>query len=180
MALRRLIAAEVHAPLASGVGRYFDAFAAFGLGRPRVSFEGQLAMAWEQAADPAEARPYPYAIEDAEPLLRVDLRPTVRAAIDELLSGRSAGTIAARFHETLIAATADLVFAVVRARGAMPVVLTGGCFQNVRLTEGLARVLGRDLALYVHGAVPPGDGGIALGQLAVADAVVRRGGESCA
>ena len=66
----------------------------------------------------------------------------------------------------------------------MPVVLTGGCFQNVRLTEGLARVLGGDLSVYVHGQVPPGDGGIALGQLVIADAVLRNplddGGVPCA
>ena len=180
MAVRRMIAAEVHAPLASGAGRYFDAFGAIGLGRPRVSFEGQLAMAWEQAADPSETRPYPYAVQSAEALWRVDLRPTVRAAIDELLSGRSIGTLAARFHETLVAATADVVRAVGRSRGTMPVMLTGGCFQNVRLASGLARALASDFAVYVHGHVPPGDGGIALGQLVVADAGVRsRGGVAC-
>jgi hydrogenase maturation protein HypF len=66
----------------------------------------------------------------------------------------------------------------------MPVVLTGGCFQNVRLVEGLARSLSPDLTVVVHGCVPPGDGGIALGQLAIADAVLRnpshRGGVPCA
>jgi len=182
--VRRMIAAEVNAPLASGAGRYFDAFGAFGLGRPRASFEGQVAMAWEQIADAAETRPYAFAVDTAQPVWRIDLRPTVRAAVGELVSGRSASSVAARFHETLTAATADVVRMIVRVRGAMPVVLTGGCFQNVRLTEGLARSLGDSLAVYIHGQVPPGDGGISLGQIAIADATLRNpfphGGVPCA
>jgi hydrogenase maturation factor HypF (carbamoyltransferase family) len=183
--VRRMIAAAVNAPIASGAGRYFDAFGALGLGRARASFEGQVAMAWEQAADASETRPYPFAIDTTPPVWRVDLRPAVRAVVSDLLSGRPASSIAARFHETLAAATADVVWMIVRARGAMPVVLTGGCFQNVRLTEGLARSLGSCLAVYVHRQVPPGDGGIALGQLAIADAILRKssaqtGGVRCA
>jgi hydrogenase maturation protein HypF len=182
--VRRMLAAGVNAPVTSGAGRYFDAFGALGLGRPRASFEGQVAMAWEQAADVAETRPYPFAVDTGQPVWRIDLRLTARAAVGDLLSGRPVPGIAARFHETLAAATADVVRMIVRARGAMPVVLTGGCFQNVRLTESLARVLGADLTVLVHGQVPPGDGGVALGQLAVADAVLRdprpQGGVPCA
>jgi hydrogenase maturation protein HypF len=182
--VRQMIASELNAPLASGAGRYFDAFGALGLGRPSASFEGQVAMAWEQAADPSETRPYPFAIDTASPLWRLDLRSTARVAIDELLSGRAVSSIAARFHETLVAATADIVWTIVRARGAMPVVLTGGCFQNIRLTESLARSLGAGLAVHVSGQVPSGDGGIALGQLMIADAILcnpsPQGGVPCA
>ena len=182
--VRRMIAAGVNAPTASGVGRYFDAFGALGLGRPTASFEGQVAMAWEQVADPSETRPYPFAVDTTERPWRIDLRATVRAAVGNLLDGRAVSGVSARFHETLVAATSDVVRMVARARGAMPVVLTGGCFQNVRLTEGLARSLSADLSVHVHGEVPPNDGGIALGQLAIADAVVRsrsvQGGVPCA
>jgi hydrogenase maturation protein HypF len=182
--VRRMLAGGINAPVTSGAGRYFDAFGALGLGRRFASFEGQVAIAWEQAADIGETRPYPFTVDTGQLLWRVDLRPTARAAVGDLLSGRPVPGIAARFHETLVAATADVVRMIVRARGAMPVVLTGGCFQNVRLTESLARVLGADLAVLVHGQVPPGDGGVALGQLAVADAVLRnahpQGGLPCA
>jgi hydrogenase maturation protein HypF len=53
----------------------------------------------------------------------------------------------------------------------MPVVLTGGCFQNARLAEGVKRRLQGDFDVHLHCEVPPGDGGIALGQALVADAV---------
>ena len=55
-------------------------------------------------------------------------------------------------------------------------VLTGGCFQNARLAEGILRELSGLFAVYTHAHVPPGDGGLALGQALVADAVARRGG----
>jgi hydrogenase maturation protein HypF len=61
---------------------------------------------------------------------------------------------------------------VARTCGPLPVVLTGGCFQNRRLAAGLVEALGRDLDVHLHERVPPGDGGIALGQAFVATATV--------
>ena len=174
--VRRMIATGTNAPLASGAGRYFDAFGALGLARPVAHFEGQVAMQWEQAAGAIAAKPYAFAVDDSEPTRRIDLRPAVRAAANDVASSRDIGTIAARFHETLVASTVEIIRALGRA---LPVVLTGGCFQNVRLAESLARALARERKVYLHGQVPPGDGGIALGQLAIADAQTR-GGSSCA
>ena len=60
-----------------------------------------------------------------------------------------------------------------RGTGALPVVLTGGCFQNAFLAERIATELSGSFKVYLHGQVPPGDGGLALGQALVADAVAR-------
>jgi hydrogenase maturation protein HypF len=69
-----------------------------------------------------------------------------------------------------VGATADVVRAAGREHGQVPVVLTGGCFQNPRLAEDLAGALAADFSVYLHSRVPPGDGGIALGQAIVAAA----------
>jgi hydrogenase maturation protein HypF len=66
---------------------------------------------------------------------------------------------------------AALVWRSARDHGNLPVVLTGGCFQNARLAEGVLRRLQGDFDVRLHGEVPPGDGGIALGQALVADAL---------
>jgi hydrogenase maturation protein HypF len=66
---------------------------------------------------------------------------------------------------------AALVRRAARDHGRLPVVATGGCFQNARLAEGVLRRLQGDFDVRLHGEVPPGDGGIALGQALVADAV---------
>jgi hydrogenase maturation protein HypF len=97
----------------------------------------------------------------------------VRGLIEELLLGGPAARLSAKFHDTVVHATAALV-ALVRERvGNLPVVLTGGCFQNARLAEGLAASLLPEGPVYLHREVPPGDGGIALGQVLVADATTR-------
>jgi hydrogenase maturation protein HypF len=169
--IAQMLRTQLNTPRARGVGRYFDAIGALGLARPRARHEGQIAVAWNQIADPAERRPYPWDLDRRPTVPEIDLRPAVRAIVANLAGGTPAPIVSARFHETLIAATA----AVVRDAGPLPVVLTGGCFQNRRLAEGLVAALdGRDVRL--HREVPPGDGGIALGQAVVADAVIRGGG----
>jgi hydrogenase maturation protein HypF len=91
------------------------------------------------------------------------------------VDGRPVGEIAARFHATLIAASAEVVLLAADLTGPLPVVLSGGAFQNSILPGGIHRALGRHLAVHLHREVPPGDGGIALGQAVVAAALVERG-----
>jgi hydrogenase maturation protein HypF len=172
--VRRMIAGGFNTPLAHGVGRYFDALGAIVLGRSLSRYEGQVALEWNLAADPGERRRYPFTIEEGRGgrPAQLDLRPLVRAAVADLIEGRPASTISGRFHATLAQATAELVALAVARAGRLPVVLTGGCFQNARLAEDAQRALA-PLAVHLHREVPPGDGGIALGQALVADAWVR-------
>jgi len=170
----RMIHRRFNAPLAHGVGRYFDAFGALVLGRPYASYEGQIAFELDAAADPAERRRYDYAIDQAPSPWQVDMRAAVRAAVFELLGGEAPSLIAARIHNTLAAASIDLIRAAARGAGRLPVVLSGGCFQNARLAESIQRGLQPEFAVHLHERVPPGDGGIALGQACVAAARARR------
>jgi hydrogenase maturation protein HypF len=154
------------APLAHGVGRWFDAAGALILGLHQSRFEGDVAMRWNLCADPGEHMRYPFEIAGGV----IDLRPMVRALVEDHLSGRMPATISARFHETLIAAAVELLWP---HPWELPVVLAGGCFQNPRLAEGIAkklRQLGR--RVYLPSKIPPGDGGLALGQALVANALV--------
>jgi hydrogenase maturation protein HypF len=166
----RMIASGVSCPLARGVGRYFDGFGALGLERPRAGYEGQVAVAWDRIAGDASPAPYPFVIDRACEPAEIDLRPTVRAAVADVIDQVSPAEISARFRATLVCATADAV----AGTGYLPVVLTGGVFQNQRLAERVVRAL-PEHQVHLHGAVPPNDGGIALGQALVADAVVRKG-----
>jgi hydrogenase maturation protein HypF len=172
--VRRMIAAGLNTPRAHGVGRYFDAVAALSLGRPLSAYEGQLPAALEWAADPGIGEAYPFELDlEAEPW-QVDLRPLVRAAVADLVAGCGAPIVAARFHEALAAAAAALLAEAVQRLGPRPIVLGGGCFQNARLVEAILRRVG--VPVYLPRRVPAGDGGLALGQAVVADAVIRDGG----
>jgi hydrogenase maturation protein HypF len=173
-----LLRARLNAPLARGAGRYFDAFGALFLGRRRAAFEGQIALEWDQAADPSETRRYPFEIADVDGLRELDLRPAFRAAVRDALNRVAPGMISAAFHNTLVEATAALVRAAAAVHGRLPVVASGGCFQNARLAERVRAALVPEFDVRLHGDVPPGDGGIALGQAVIADARVR-GSEPC-
>ncbi len=170
---RRMIAADLQAPLAHGVGRYFDAFGAIALAKSESRYEGEVAMQWGFAADPAERRAYPLALDDRSGVVAVDLRQAVRAAVGDILGGRPASAVSGRFHATLRAAALEMVRLAERQVGRVPVVLSGGCFQNARLLEDLRAALAPGSRLLTHEHVPPNDGGIALGQAVVAAAQLR-------
>jgi len=162
--LLAILARGVRCPRTSSMGRLFDAVAAL-CGLPAViSFEGQAAMALEFAADETEHEAYPLPLSDGTPAV-ADWEPLIRAVLADRASCEPVGRIAARFHNAL----AEMAVAVAARHGSSRVALTGGCFQNVLLTEKVrARLLESGFAVYTHCQVPPGDGGIALGQLYVA------------
>jgi hydrogenase maturation protein HypF len=167
--IRRMIARNFNAPLARGVGRLFDALGAIVLTRPDSRYEGEVAMLWNLAADPNEHGRYEMVIRDGVAPWEIDPRPMVKAAVLDFIGGVDPATISAKFHNSI----ADVTIEVVRAANPdnLPVVLSGGCFQNARLAESV--LAGLPGAVMNH-LIPPGDGGLALGQAIVADAIHRR------
>jgi hydrogenase maturation protein HypF len=143
-------------PLASGMGRLFDAVAALLGVRETVTYEGQAAIELEHLAGDTHAEPYEWRFGDPTDLV-------TRCYLD-LEAGRDRHEIAAAFHETIAAAAA----AVCSAPPAT-VVLSGGSFQNLRLLRATRRRLDeRGFRVLTHRRVPPNDGGISYGQAAVA------------
>lgn len=166
-----------NAPLASSAGRLFDAVASIlGLGDV-AGYEGQSAIALEQRADPAEAAAYPASLLD-DGLLTIDSADLVRAVVQDLRAGADPGAISARFHNGLAAAAAAACVRLRAGTGLTTVALSGGVFQNRLLLGRLAGTLEeRGFRVLTHRQVPPNDGGISLGQAAVAaarDAAGRR------
>ena len=172
-AVRRMIARNFNTTPARGVGRYFDAIGALVLNMPLAHYEGEVALQWNLVADEAEGGRYPIVIRDGVAPWEIDPRPIVRGVFDDLFGHCSPATISARFHNTLSAATIELARAALALHGDMPVVLSGGCFQNARLAESILDGLRPDVRVFMNRNVPPGDGGIALGQAFVADATLR-------
>jgi hydrogenase maturation protein HypF len=170
-AVRAILASDAPLPLARGVGRYFDAFGALFLARAHATFEGQIALEWNQAANPLVTAVLPFGMTAVDGLLTIDLRPTLRAAIANRLAGESLSTISAAFHNTLAEATAAVVRSTAARWGSLPVVASGGCFQNARLAESVRDALAPEHEVLLHSDVPPGDGGIALGQAVIANAM---------
>lgn len=170
-AVRAVLGSGVACPIAHGVGRLFDAVGALLLAQPQASFQGELAMALEAAARGRSGQTYPYALDCARTPWQLDWRPALRALVSDLLAGRPRYEIAQRFHGTLVDAGAALVREASRRYGLRTVALSGGCFQNRILVEGLIAGLGREHEILRHAQLPPGDGGLSLGQALAADAM---------
>jgi hydrogenase maturation protein HypF len=170
--LSGMLEGGVNSPVTTSAGRLFDGVAALlGLAQ-RAAFEGQAAMALEHLAARESGRPaawgYPVALDGspAEGLV-LDWRPLLLELLRDLGRGTAAERVAGRFHRGLAAA----VVAAAEAVGEPRVALTGGCFQNRLLTEELARRLAAaGFQVLLHRRVPPNDGGVSLGQVAVAAA----------
>ncbi|MCA1664983.1 MAG: carbamoyltransferase HypF, partial [Myxococcales bacterium] len=168
VAVQRLSASASLAPAATGAGRWFDAVASLAAVRDEVSYEGQAAIELEAAAADGEHAPYPFALEPTTPFV-IDLRPTVRAVAADVEDGVAVSAIAARFHETMARTIVAGCRATRASTGLEAVALSGGCFHNRRLTERAAALLAVDgFETLIHRRVPPGDGGLALGQAAIA------------
>ncbi len=170
--VRQMISQGVNAPLARGAGRWFDAAGAIGLGRRRATFEGQAAMEWNNtAAGGARGGRYPFEFSrPSSQLIELDLRPLIRELANDTIAQRPVSEISAAFHDALAEATAAMVRQIAQLHGRRPVILTGGCFQNARLAETIRTLLTPEFDVFLHRDVPCGDGGIALGQAAIAAA----------
>jgi hydrogenase maturation protein HypF len=167
-AVAALCRSGVAAPLTTSAGRLFDAVAALCGLRAEVTHEGQAAMELEAVARLDERGAYPLPLREG----RLDARETVRALVDELAAGADVGLVAARFHNALAAATASACAELAESRGLGTVVLSGGVFQNRLLLERTAAALdGAGLRVLLPRLLPPNDGGIAYGQVAVAAAL---------
>ena len=167
-----MLASNVNSPVTTSAGRLFDAVASLLGVAQRSTFEGQAAMRLEWTADPAETTAWPLPVVDGtdaggKPRAVVDWAPLVEALLLDLELGVPVPLLAARFHNALAGAIVEVAGRV----GCPRVALTGGCFQNRLLPERAAEGLrAAGFEVLLHRRVPPNDGGIALGQVAVAAA----------
>ncbi len=160
-----MVQGGINSPLTSSTGRLFDAVSALLGIRHEVNYEGQAAIELEQVAAEGEGGEYPYAIEEEEGRLILDPLPTILQIVEEIRKREDPSLIAARFHNTLARATAEMISKMREATGLSEVVLSGGCFQNHLLLGRICHLLEeRDFRVWIHRKVPPNDGGIALGQ----------------
>jgi hydrogenase maturation protein HypF len=176
-----LIRRDVRTFSTTSVGRLFDAAAAL-LGFTReITFEGQAAMWLEQLARCARltgrlAEPYPFPYAEGE----LDFRPLLESVVRDRVRGRDIAEIARAFQLGLSQGLSDALVAICGEQNLGVVVLSGGVFQNELLLEDLNRgsfapldgrmrpSLRESLQIWTNHAVPPNDGGISLGQAAMA------------
>ncbi len=165
----RQVDRRINSPLTSSLGRLFDAVAALlGLCKT-VSYEGQAAIALEMIADEDTKETYPYGIREVDGKWLILLAPLFQELLGDIEGNIPPGKIAGKFHQTIVEIGVDIC-SLIRARGGpRKVALSGGVFQNRLLLHRLREALDEaGFQVLTHRLVPCNDGGLALGQAAVA------------
>jgi hydrogenase maturation protein HypF len=155
---------NINCPLSSGAGRLFDAVSAL-LNVCTVSqFHAEAPMRLETAARPGEEGSYPYAKGEV-----IGTGPVIESIVKDIREGVDVGLISSRFHNTVCSIILDTVTGIEKDRGIQKVALSGGSFQNRYVSARIENQLGANgFEVLLPLQLPANDGGIALGQLAVA------------
>ena len=159
------------------MGRLFDAVSAICGICLRATYEGQAAIELEMLADSGEVGEYewPFFPNPDETPLAIDPAPVIRAVARDVQAGVDVSTIAARFHNTVARMVAEVCNKLREQTGLNEVALSGGVWQNVLLLERTLNLLQKSgFTVYTHRLVPPNDGGLSLGQAAIANARLRQ------
>ncbi len=169
--IERMLDTGVGCSPTTSMGRLFDAVSSILDVRHVVDYEGQAAIELEALAATAPAG----SAQEWEPSVSDDLvldpALTIRAAVAAVRSGRDRASAARAFHEGLAVGVARMAILARERHGISTVGLTGGVFSNSLLTDACQERLSREgFTVLIHHLVPPSDGGLALGQVAVAAA----------
>jgi hydrogenase maturation protein HypF len=174
--IQKMIAARFNSPLTSSAGRLFDAVAAMLGLRDAATYEAQAAIRLEAAADRNVRESYAFAIAAKEKPWKLSF--DLRAILNDKRADMPVSWIAGKFHNTVAAAVVQVCRRIREQRVLNRVALSGGVFQNElllrRTVEGLQA---QKFEVFTNQLVPPNDGGLALGQIAVA---AERKSRSCA
>jgi len=174
--VRQQLEKRLNAPLTSSMGRLFDAAAALCGVLQEVTYEAQAAIWLEAGADADETAAYPFAIargEDGSYLF--DPEPLLIALLADLRGGVPVPILSARFHNGVADLVRDICLLAREETGIATATLSGGVFQNATLLRAAGeRLRHAGFAVLTHELVPPNDGGLALGQAAIAAFTVRQ------
>jgi len=170
--LRSMVAAGVNSPETSSMGRLFDAMAGLLCLRDTVNYEGQAAIELETIADRDVKEFYEFVISGSE----ISAQNVIRCAVQDLLDGVSHSEISGKFHLSVANLISRMAQSIRAEHGLNRVALSGGVFQNMLLLKHVFALLrNAGFEVFTHSRVPTNDGGISLGQVAVANARANSG-----
>ncbi|MBW4434966.1 MAG: carbamoyltransferase HypF [Pelatocladus maniniholoensis HA4357-MV3] len=176
--LNQLVSKNINSPLASSVGRLFDAVAAaIGICREECNYEGQAAIEMEALVDqnilnnPEENQKYSFEIRILDNIYCIDPSPMWKALLDDLQQQTDLKVIATKFHIGLAQTIVNMVNYLSQQHHIKTIVLSGGVFQNRILLEQVTNYLKTsDINILTHSLTPCNDGGLSLGQAVIAAA----------
>ena len=168
--LRTQLEKKINTPQTSSMGRLFDAAAALAGVRQSVNYEAQAAIEFEALVDPDEGGSYLFERGQAQ----IDIRRAIEALVADVLTGVTIPVVSAKFHNGLAQLALELCQRLRIVNNVNEVALSGGVWQNITLLRRTLSLLQKDgFVVYIHHQVPTNDGGLSLGQAAIAASRLR-------
>jgi hydrogenase maturation protein HypF len=172
--IAKMLSKRINSPLTSSVGRLFDAISALLDICSSVNYEGQAAIELEMAiksvqAVKSEEESYDYEIEKRGQIYIIDPIPIIKGVLKDLQREIPISVISEKFHNTIAGIIVEMCRRISQETNRKRVVLSGGVFQNMfLLRKTVTELHSEDFKVYTHHRVPTNDGGISLGQAAIA------------
>jgi len=174
--IKKMIHKGINSPMTSSMGRLFDAVSALVGIRKKIYYEGQAAIELEMAAG-EEASGYPFDLQELDGNTLILIEPIFRGIVSDLELGVSVASISSKFHNTIAKIILNMCLKIRKTSGLDRVALSGGVFQNSLLLENTYVLLDKNnFKVFTQHRVPPNDGGIALGQVVIANEQAKREG----
>ena len=168
-----MIESKVNCPQTSSMGRLFDAVSSI-IGRTdQVTYEGQAAIELEAISDLDIQDAYSYTIIKQQDMYIIEPYEMLREVLQDKLNGVASKIMAAKFQNSVVALSARLCTYLRKDTGINEVALSGGVFQNTYLLKKISHNLETEgFVVYTHTHLPSNDGGVAIGQIIIANAII--------
>jgi hydrogenase maturation protein HypF len=168
--LRTQLERKINTPMTSSMGRLFDAAAALAGVRQSINYEAQAAIEFEALADADEDGMYHFEWEQD----KVRVRSVIEALTADVLADVPIPTTSAKFHNGLAQLALEICQDLRVTTSIDEVALSGGVWQNITLLRRTLSLLqNAGFVVYIHHQVPTNDGGLSLGQAAIAASRLR-------
>ena len=169
--LKKMIDNRINSPLASSVGRLFDAAASIILVKEKAAFEAELPVELERIARQAYSDSYDFVVESKNGMLVINPSQIIRGIVRDISKKIDKPTISAKFHNSIAGMILEISLKVRKRFGVEKIVLSGGVFQNKFLTARAQEIMRKEgFKIYTHSNVQTNDSGIPVGQIAIANA----------
>jgi hydrogenase maturation protein HypF len=171
--LHRQLKSGINTPKTSSIGRLFDAISSLVGLRHMINYEAQAAIELESVADSVEESSYSFKIDafkyPENDCLELNPEPVFHGILNDLRKSEPTSIISARFHNGLANAVYQTCKKIRDQYNVNEVILSGGVWQNITLLMKTMKKLDKsNFNVFIHNQVPTNDGGLALGQAAIA------------
>ncbi len=167
--IKTMIEQRVNSPLTSSIGRLFDAVSSILGIRSSINYQGQAAIELEMIAKEDEHEFYKFDIIKSINTYIIDPKKVIESIVEDIKKGTANEYISIKFHKGLAEMIVDVSNLLREGTGINKVCLSGGVFQNIVLrNEATKRLKEEKFKVYNHKKLPPNDGGISAGQVAIA------------